>query len=167
MGPGGMPGGFRWDVDGAGSAQRRDIRVRFHRRRNCGSSATLVMRRDVGGCRGSECGIRCGLRRGSWVVAVAVVGAFRFGMYASAGIVPQSMGRWSLIWKRRDGLSPIAMAGCSGWRSVFWNRTWRRGASRSWRWRQVRAGWNRVTGRRLPRFARRTPEGSCPHISDC
>ena len=36
-----MQHGFRWDAGGAGGARRRDMKVRLHRRRSCGSSCNL------------------------------------------------------------------------------------------------------------------------------
>jgi hypothetical protein len=146
-----MRGGFRWDAGGVGSARRRDMRVSLHRMRNCGSSATLAMRRVVGSCHGSERGIRCGLRPGPWAVTgTGLADAFKFATCASVGIVPPSMGCWSLMLPRRSAWSRIATAACSAWRSAFWSRSWRRRRRWQRRARQpVRGG-----RRQLPGFAR-------------
>jgi hypothetical protein len=127
MGVGCMRGGFHWGVDGAGTARRRGMRVRFRRRTNCASSVTLVTRKVVGGCRGSERGIRSGLGRGSWVMAgTARAETFKFATSASAGIVPRSTGCWSLTRWKRVGLSRITTVACNAWQSAFWSRSERR-----------------------------------------
>src|SRR5229473_810384 len=81
--------GFRWEAGGVDDAPRRDMKVKFLRRTNCGSSAILAMRKVVRGCRESECGIRYGLRlkRFAMTRTAGQAGAFKFAMCASAGII--------------------------------------------------------------------------------
>jgi hypothetical protein len=131
-GHGCMRGGCRWDVDGMGTALRRGMRVKLHRRKNCGSFAISAMRRVVDGCRRSGRGIRCGLRPGPCAEKgrTGLVGVFKFGTFASAGIVRRRMGRWSLMRRRSGGNSGIATAECSAWRSALWPRMLRRGKGR-------------------------------------
>ncbi len=153
-----MRGGFRWDVGGVGSARRRDMKVRPHRTKNCGSFAILGMRRVAVDCLGSGSGIQSALRLEPWETRrMEPRGAFTFATYANASIARRGVGLWSLMRSRRGGSDGIAMTACSGWRSVFCRRSWRRRESGR---RLVRS---RV---QLPGFAGRTAEGGCPHIWD-
>jgi hypothetical protein len=54
--------GFLLVAGGAGPALLRDMKVKFLRNTNCGSSAIWATRTDADGCQKNGIGMQCGFR---------------------------------------------------------------------------------------------------------